>query len=50
MQLPGRLTYDALLEDEYDIHYGDYGYDDGDDDDEDDEDDDLTVTLAWPGS
>ena len=39
-----------LLEDEYDIHYGDYGYDDGDDDDDDDEDDDLTVTLAWPGS
>ena len=46
-----------LLEDEYDIHYGDYGYDDGDEDDnyddsddEDDEDDDLTVTLAWPGS
>ena len=36
-----------LLQDEYDIHYGDYGYDDGDDDDEDD---DLTVTLAWPGS
>ena len=39
-----------LLEDEYDIHYGDYGYDDGDDDDDDYEDDDLTVTLAWPGS
>ena len=39
-----------LLQDEYDIHYGDYGYDDGDDDDDDYEDDDLTVTLAWPGS